>query len=398
MASSGLNADAAIYPGVTAMTLYHADCRDILPTLGVESIDAVITDPPYHLQSIHKRFAAKGPDETSERYAAGAYGRHAKGFMGKQWDGGDIARDPELWRLVFDVLKPGAHLAVFGGTRTFARMFCAIEDAGFECRDTLSWNYCSGFPKSHNLHGEWEGWGTALKPAWEPIGLFRKPLIGTVAANVMAHGTGAINVDVTRIPFVGEADEQETKGKNRHADFGSGPMTNRIFGEYKADRENYDPPGRWPANVLHDGSDEVEAAFAAFGDRSIGHTPAARGPGGIGTNGHKGQVGLEERFGPTGSASRFFLSAKADADDRVESKHPTVKPVALIRWLVRLITPPGGTVLDPFAGTGTTGVACLREGCKAVLIEREAEYHRDITRRLARFQGLDNPLFGAVAD
>jgi DNA modification methylase len=193
----------------------------------------------------------------------------------------------------------------------------------------------------------WEGWGTALKPAWEPIVLGRKQLAGTVAENVLEHGPGALNIDGCRIAFAQGGDEAESKAKNRHADFASGPRSNSVFGEDHRDRGaggNYDPVGRWPANISHDGSDEVLSTF--------------------------------------GEASRFFYSAKADADDRIGSKHPTVKPVDLMRWLCRLVTPPGGTVLDAFAGTGTTGEAAFREGFSAILIEREPQFQADIARRM----------------
>jgi hypothetical protein len=337
-------------------------------------------------------------------------------------------------------LKPGGHLVAFSGTRTYHNMASAIEQAGFEIRDQLAWVYGSGFPKSHDvskgidkaagavrtertgikpghenfvgrdnvkslresgvLSGEggytrpwmhdpekveaahhtfapatdaareWQGWGTALKPSWEPICLARKPLIGTVAANVLEHGTGAINVDGCR---VGEREEQQVTGAKK---------TSNTYGAIDVPGGKILPPGRWPANIIHDGSDEVVGAFPSV-DGAVGMTQH-----GSGTN---SVYGTFERNAlsvggngtrDSGSAARFFYSAKADDYDRVGSRHPTVKPVDLMQWLVRLVTPKGGLVLDPFAGTGTTGEAAYREGMSAILIEREEEYQDDIRRRM----------------
>ncbi len=278
------------------------------------------------------------------------------------------------------MLKPGGHVIAFGGTRTYHRLACAIEDAGFEIRDLIAWMYGSGFPKSHNQAGDWTGWGTALKPAIEPIVFARKPLVGTVAANLAQHGVGALNIAACRVGS--EARE------NGVASATSMQRASRVEAGYRHDdgRGPGAPAsavvGRWPANVLHDGSDEVEAAFAAFGERESR-------PGKTKIRGESRHCyGKATRAdGPshndTGSAARFFYSAKADADDRIGSKHPTVKPVDLMRWIVRLVTPPGGTVLDPFAGTGTTGEAAYREGFSTILVEREEEYRTDIARRMA---------------
>jgi site-specific DNA-methyltransferase (adenine-specific) len=332
----------------------EGDCLDVLRTL--RGLDAVVTDPPYGLA-----------------------------FMGRAWDGG-VAFQPETWRLVFDAMKPGAHLAAFSGTRTSHRMVCAIEDAGFEIRDSVLWLHGQGFPK--NKH--------ALKPAHEPITLARKPLIGTVAANVLAHGTGGMNIEACRVGFASEADR---------AGAATGQGTNdAIYGGGKGLRpaelgtQPFTPhdAGRWPANVAHDGSDEVMAAFAAFGERKSCNAPSSARPEGAILGGRRSQGAIYP--GDTGTAARFYYCAKASAADRCGSKHPTIKPVALIRWLVRLITPPGGTVLDPFAGSGTTGEAAQLEGMNAVLIEREAEYAADIRRRVSRWTGQDAPLFAEVAD
>jgi site-specific DNA-methyltransferase (adenine-specific) len=363
-------------------TLYHADMRDAVPLL--TGIDAVVTDPPYHLTSIVKRFGAANAAPAKDR--DGLYARASKGFMGKQWDGGDVAFRPETWRLVYAALKPGAHLIAFSGTRTYHRMACAIEDAGFEIRDQIGWLYGSGFPKSHNAGN---GWGTALKPAWEPIVLARKPLIGTVAENVLQHGTGAINVDACRV--AGEP----THGSDR-ASPANGTIGRFVDSPSRGVPNAVSSIGRWPANVIHDGSEEVLAAFPdnlKSGTGSIkkesdkGYRPNAYGaesrPAGT----------LMVEYGDSGSAARFFYSAKADAGDRLGSKHPTVKPIDLMAYLCRLITPPGGTVLDPFAGSGTTGMAAIREGFKPVLIEREAEYFDDACNRIRHIDGSDTPLF-----
>jgi len=619
-------------------TLYCADMLAVLPTLAADSIDGCVTDPPYHLTSIVKRFGAEGaaPAKVKE---TGAYARASAGFMGKKWDGGDIAFRPETWAEVYRVLKPGAHVLAFGGDRTFHRLVTAIEDAGFEIRGTLLYLFGSGFPKSHNIgkkldatnqrcscpadlrsvrqgmdaahpvssraeqdlfqgmrggsgepgndgnaaghsfsalrdvrhlgaspaipsaargsdvlqqfmpvedvrrpaeavrgqhegantagavwtgqsgvegrgdaqasegelyrrplcesarlgaadgpqgrvhngapsrNGEhvrlpadpagvreprgpqsseqpseqsdavsdergsqaWGGWqvcgrcskpiipegiGTALKPAAEFICLARKPLSGkTIAANVLMHGTGAINVDGCRVFGAEEAQQrqgepsQETRyteegGTNFAAQPGRrykvrrmkpGATLERTGGNWRPDDgpmyEGELKPGRWPANVIHDGSDEVVEAFPeAPGQMAAVRPDSGKGQKTDNIYGAFGANSNHELRNDSGSAARFFYTAKADAADRLGSKHPTVKPVDLMRWLVRLICPPGGTILDPFAGTGTTGMACLAEGFKAVLIEREAEYFADIINRMKHVHGTDTPLFDPAAD
>lgn len=316
------------------VTLHAGDCRDAVRELADASIDAAVMDPPYALVSIGKRFGKAGA-APAKQGTDGLYARASAGFMGQQWDTGETAFAVEFWAEVLRVLKPGGHLVAFSGTRTYHRMAVAIEDAGFEIRDQLGWAYGSGFPKSHSLQaiGRSE-LGTALKPAWEPIVLGRKPPAGTVAENVLAHGVGALNIGSCRIGG----------GVARHMPGDRGRPASQSIGSF-AGRDSYvTSDGRWPANILHDGSDEVGAVL--------------------------------------GAASRFFYSAKADADDRIGSKHPTVKPVDLMRWLCRLVTPPGGTILDAFAGTGTTGEAAFREGFSAILFEREAEFQADIARRM----------------
>ncbi len=374
--------------------LHHADCLEAMKTLPDNSIDACVTDPPYGLE-----------------------------FMGKGWDKG--VPPVAVWEQVIRVLKPGGHLVSFAGTRTYHRMVCAIEDAGFEIRDQLAWMYGTGFPKSHNIAlaidkeakaighlaksfnikgggdradefasngrdfsikhtpatpeaAEWQGWGTALKPAFEPIVLARKPLSEkTVAANVLRWGTGAINVDGCR---VGTGDDKSSGGNTGQdkvaGGLHGGGVTRSVATDYSV--------GRWPANVVHDGSDEVVAAFPSqAGGGKATRGGSSDGKGIYGKSFPRGD-GREVGFGDSGSAARFFYSAKASKADRAGSKHPTVKPVALMQWLCRLITPPGGIVLDPFAGTGTTGAAAIAEGFLAVLCEREAEYVEDIKARFAK--------------
>lgn len=380
------------------VTLLHGDCREVRATMPAESVDSVVTDPPYHLTSMVQRLSRTNTGDVDKNFTKKAPGQGrnpheamARGFMGKQWDGGDIAFRPELWADVLRVLKPGAHLAAFGGTRTFHRMMCAIEDAGFEIRDTLMWVYGSGFPKSHNLPG---GLGTALKPAWEPIVLARKPLVGTVAANVAAHGTGALNIDGCRVPGAPEATRFDP-AKHSHDGW-------RMDATGAECAERASPLGRWPANLAHDGSDEVLEAFAAFGERASS-AGAVKRQSACDTGGNKGAAyGAESRpsgtpmigYGDTGTAARFFFSAKASKAERGEGNtHPTVKPLALMQWLCRLVTPPGGTVLDPFSGSGSTLIAAAREGFDCIGIEREAEYIEIARRQIAG----DAPLFSEVA-
>lgn len=409
--------------------IIHADSRGALQAIAPDSIDACVTDPPYALVSIAKRFGADGAKPAKSDGDSGVYARASAGFMGQKWDTGETAFSPAFWAQVLRVLKPGAHLVAFGGTRTFHRLVCSIEDAGFEIRDQLAWVFGSGFPKSHDvskaidkaagadgnygapksqahagwidrgaLRGDageqgwrrpwmddatsvdraarqylpatpeaarWQGWGTALKPAYEPIVLARKPLIGTVAANVLQHGTGAINIDACRVGTEGGTATQhrERQSKTVHA-FGDG------LGARGGKIERVENLGRFPANLIHDGSPEVLAGFPGNGG------------------------GLDD----SRSAARFFYSAKADSADRLGSKHPTVKPVNLMAWLLRLVTPPGGVVLDPFAGSGATGMACMREGFDAILIEREAAFVADIRRRIDHVRGEDSPLFAGLPE
>ena len=348
------------------VTLYPGDCRTVLAGLPECSVDSVVCDPPYHLTSIVKRFGGENaaPAKVGK---TGAYARASAGFMGKQWDGGDVAFQVETWAAVFRILKPGSHLIAFSGTRTYHRMVCAIEDAGFEIRDQLAWIYGSGFPKSHN----------ALKPAHEPVVLARKPLIGTVADNVLSFGTGALNIDGCRIESGTDYhDLSVTQGGKAAQGFNVGGT-----GSGKRNGVFSPATGRWPANLVHDGSPEVLAAFPASDGGGDIHRRSAPKTSGV----YGAFAGNDDRwagYGDEGSAARFFYTAKADADDRLGSKHPTVKPLDLMQWLARLVTPRNGVCLDPFAGTGTTGEAAWREGMRAILIEREPEYIADIERRM----------------
>lgn len=382
------------------VTLHCGDSRDVVRGLEDNSVDSLVGDPPYALVSIVKRFANSPRSERTEN-TDNPYGRTGRGFMGQRWDTGETAFSADFWAECLRVLKPGGHLIMSSGTRTYHRLAVAVEDAGFEIRDMLSWLYGSGFPKSHDvskglgrmlagpsLREEWEGWGTALKPACEPCVFARKPLSeDTVAANVLRWGTGAINIDGCRIGTTDELQAGAAKLWSHYRD-GEASAERRYQHEgstnfaLKPGPRGGSPDGRWPANVAHDGSDEVIAAFPA----KAGAFAPVRGtePSNAVTN----VYGARERtatvhHGDSGSAARFFYTAKADADDRIGSKHPTVKPVDLMQWLCRLVTPKGGTVLDPFAGTGTTGEAAFREGLNAILIEREPEYQTDIRRRMA---------------
>jgi site-specific DNA-methyltransferase (adenine-specific) len=348
-------------------------------------VHSVVCDPPYHLHSIVKRFGAAS--SAAAKDTDGLFKRASAGFMGRTWDGGDIAWNTEMWRQCYDLMLPGAYIVAFASSRTFGRMSVAIEDAGFITHPMIGWIFGSGFPKATRLKLKgMEGYrygGQALKPALEPIYVGQKPMEGTGAENWLKHGCGALNIDGCRV------DADEVTGWGGKA-AGGGTWDDSNSGICK-DGEARPVIGRWPANLVHDGSDDVLAAFP----QSDGHAGLVDGQSSdrnVYSNGVGPRPRMEPRNDP-GSAARFFYAAKADTDDRCDSKHPTIKPVSLIRWLARLVTPPGGTILDPFAGSGTLGVAALREGFDAILIEREAEYVRDIRRRLDRIKGLDTPLF-----
>lgn len=352
--------------------LLVGDCVEQMRTLDAERVDAVITDPPYGLT-----------------------------FMGKDWDNYGTPLGFQQWTAqwaaeAYRVLKPGGYLLAFGGTRTYHRLAAGVEDAGFEIRDCLLWLYGSGFPKSLNLKGEWEGWGTALKPAVEPIVMARKPLIGTVAENVQRYGTGAININATRVGT-----------EERFNNPGGISTANGVYGIRFGNIEGNTVNGRWPANVLLD-----EEAAAMLGEQSGESVSQAAmmqaGPESEGWGLHTRQPGVRGH-NDSGGASRFFYVAKAARGERNfgldgfntevagtgalrdggrESKprantHPTVKPVALMAYLIRMVARKGSVILDPFMGSGTTAVAAIQEGVAWIGCEREAEYVKIIEGRTA---------------
>ncbi len=365
--------------------IFHGDSREVLRGLPSNSIDGSVTDAPYALVSIGKRFGSQTAAPVRGEGASGVYKRASAGFMGESWDTGETAHDPEFWAEVWRVLKPGAFLVAAAGTRTYHRLAVAIEDAGFEIRDMITWLYGTGFPKSHNHDIGGEMHGTALKPACEPWVLARKPLAGTVAENVRLYGTGLLNIDGCRIGAA--AGDEPLKW--------STPRGGIWSTDAQAQAQAQDK-GRWPANVVHDGSPEVVAAFP-MSDGQRGHlTPTGRARPSRVAYGDMGPPVAHAARGDTGSAARFFYSAKASKADRCGSLHPTVKPIALMRWLCRLVVPPGGVVLDPFAGSGSTGAAAWREGFGAVLIEREARWVDDIRRRMAFERAMIAPTPRAV--
>lgn len=356
--------------------LQHGDCRTLMAAMEGCSVDAIVTDPPYEL-----------------------------GFMGRSWDQTGVANDVATWSAAWAVLKPGGWLVAFSGSRTYHRMACAIEDAGFEIRDQIMWIYGSGFPKGGNRDGK----GTCLKPAHEPIVLARKPLIGSVAQNEAAFGTGAMNIDACR---VNPGEMTKTGGRSRRGN---------VYSDYEADGPFIaHDRGRWPANVVHDGSDEVVEAFpTAPGQQGDlrNHGNSRQSANGI-FGGMRPALDHPAR-GDSGSAARFFYCAKASKADRDEgldafqpqafvqyqtgngesgaasslsegretqyrNTHPTVKPTALMRWLVRLVTPEGGLVLDPFTGSGSTGKAAMLEGRRFIGCELTDSYLPIARARIAQ--------------
>jgi site-specific DNA-methyltransferase (adenine-specific) len=410
--------------------------RDHLVELAAEGlqVDSVVTDPPYHLTDAGRgaHAASASPSTPHGRARVGE-----RGFMGTNWDGGDIAFRPETWALVAGVMKPGAFLLAFGGTRTHHRVMCAIEDAGFELRDVIGWLYGSGFPKSKNLRDR--GMGTGLKPAWEPIIVARKRFPGSMSDNVALHGTGALHIDACRISTyddlrVGNAgtfdamhahEKRERKGEasaeRRYADRGA---TNIAA---KPGPRGGDVKGRWPANIIHDGSDEV---LATFPDEAGAAAPVHR----RNADKFRGTYGafagdVDEQGstfqGDSGSAARFFYCAKASRADRneglsgfvespllwssgaqspgtfqsantnraSENSHPTVKPTTLMRYLCKLVTPPRGLILDCFMGSGSTGKAAALEGFDFIGIEGE---QRHVDCAAARIRHAEGPLFSEL--
>lgn len=378
------------------MLTLHGDSLELLKELPDNSVDSIVTDPPYGLS-----------------------------FMGKKWDY-DVPTT-ELWAEALRVLKPGGHLLAFFGTRTYHRGVVRIEDAGFEIRDQVMWIYGSGFPKSldvskaidkaagaerekvprirlgdskqyettqkgwKNLSDndvqsspdavteaakQWQGWGTALKPANEPIVVARKPLEGTVAHNVQKYGTGGLKIDASRIAI-------DPKDKNLRPNGSSSKGNQDIYGKgvgaVSWENTMDVSKGRWPANILFDEEaaavlDEQSGQLSKQGSRKLKDKPSETFGGGSKDS---------TFYGDSGGASRFFYVAKASKRERGDgNSHPTVKPIKLMEYLVTMVTPPGGIVLDPFMGSGTTGVACQNKGFEFIGIEREAEYVEIAEKRI----------------
>ena len=483
--------------------LMKGDCLKQLKKLKDNSVDSVVTDPPYHLTSIVKRFGKE--DSAKAQYGTdGAFQRASKGFMGKEWDGGDIAFRPDVWEECYRVLKPGGHLLAFSHSRTYHRMGVAVEDAGFEIRDQIMWVYGSGFPKSHNIgkavdklqgnerevigtkkgqgnipndrgnwglkpntdvivdkgNSEWEGWGTALKPAHEPIVMARKPFKGSIAQNVLEWGTGGINIDDCRVGT--EKVSTHSNGKGNTGDKG-------IYGTYANQQGSEEREGRFPANIIFD--EEAGKILDEQSGNKTGQRGVVKGtePSHSKKNAIYGDYSMvdgkyAEPIDDLGGASRFFYCPKAQKKDRNEGMpeevptftgrprredgsviykethpeewakamegkprkektslaaaeekinqrpvgvaftkeenmfnqkgrmniHPTVKPTDLMTYLVRLVTPKGGTVLDPFMGSGSTGKAAIREGMDFIGIEREDEYMEIAKTRIEHEKGKHN--------
>lgn len=417
-------------------TVIQGDCIENLKEIPENSVDSIVTDPPYEL-----------------------------GFMGKSWDNTGIANDKNMWAECLRVLKPGGHLLAFSGTRTYHRMASAIEDAGFEVRDMIEWVYGSGFPKSRNIgldvdkrngvtknrgkafvvagqsgqrdkdtggdlvpgsntmgayiaQNEWSGWGTALKPAHEPICMARKPLAEkTVAENVLKYGTGGINIDDSRVEADIKNDPNYRPNASQHKGHGS---SFSIQGDGQRSKEDlpdegfHNSLGRFPANLIHDNSEEVRECFPDTKSQQRTGKRSGKETGIMGA--FAGQDEVTMGHTDSGNASRFFKSiiyqAKASKSERNKgceelkqqitndgreksidnpflrgetprhNNHPTVKPVALMEYLIKMVTPKGGVVLDPFAGSGTTGVACINTNRNYILIEKEPEYIDIINKRI----------------
>lgn len=355
--------------------LYEGDSREVLKGFADNSLDSVVCDPPYALVSVIQRFG--GDNAAPAKFGTdGLYARASAGFMGQKWDTGETAFAETFWREVLRVLKPGGHVVAFGGTRTYHHLAMAVELAGFDIRDQLAWVYGTGFPKNHP---QVDGQGTALKPAWEPIVLAQKPFKGSIAANIAEWGTGGLQIDGCRVPFDGAAPRGSGNSK-------TGTST---FGDFTGNGGNTTPEaGRFPANLLHDGSPEVLEHFPITAGQKSALQGSGKSKSGEVYAAPLGDVLDFEKRGDTGSAARFFYSAKASKADREEgcehlpipegksrrNFHPTVKPTEVMRWLVRLVTPPGGVVLDPFMGSGSTGKAALMEGRQFIGIDAQPEF------------------------
>lgn len=429
------------------MRVFHGECLSVLRTLPEDSIDSIVTDPPYGLAEIRTADLVEVITAWTSGDREHIPTRLRAGFMGRAWD--RFVPPPAVWDECLRVLRPGGHLLAFAGSRTVDLMGLSVRLAGFDIRDGLSWIHGEGFPKSLDVgkaidtaagavrepsgaatsltceyvrrgetrpgHGDagrsqsgetrhalptapataagakWEGWGTALKPAQEPIVLARKPLAGTVAANVSTHGTGALNVAGCR---VGTAERVNPAAANKA---GGAALQMSVMGMPT------DAAGRWPANVVLSHAEsctdaactrgcpvtevDVQGGYSVTKRAVFNRTPKEAGVFGA----YAGTPGVIAGHDDAGGASRFFpvfrYQSKASDRERVRVDgvaHPTVKPLSLMQWLVRLVTPPGGTVLDPFAGSGTTGEACVMEWMESVLIEREDTYIPIIAERMAR--------------
>ena len=355
-------------------TLLLGRCENKLKELQDNSIDSIITDPPYGLA-----------------------------FMGKTWDY-DVP-SVEVWKECLRVLKPGGHLLSFSSARTYHRMVVNVEDAGFEIRDQLMWVYGSGFPKSHNLG---DGWGTALKPAHEPIVLARKPFKGTVKANKAEHGTGGLNIDASRVPLNGEQRTTPIHSEDAKDD-------TTLFGLHPTIQHHREPTteGRFPANFIHDGTQEVLDLFPDTKGGTWNTTDGARP---FNNNGKETNYKTSKSDSSVGSAARFFYCPKTSKKERdagcedlpitrpdtrtstgmgtFEEKgvqpgrnnHPTVKPIALMSYLIGLVTPPGGVVLDPFVGSGSTGCAAVQDGFNFIGIEMNEDYLNIANKRITYYE------------
>jgi site-specific DNA-methyltransferase (adenine-specific) len=415
--------------------LHLGDCLEVLRGLPANSIDSVVTDPPYGIRFMGKSWdgqdiedrAAYRASMPSHANACGPNGGHRSIAA----EAGKYDLTPAGMRAFqaftlewatecLRVLKPGGHLLSFAAARTYHHMAVGIEMAGFEIRDQIMWVFGSGFPKSHNLKGDRVGWGTALKPAHEPICMARKPFPGTVAANVDQHGTGAINIDACRVTPTGERlGGGDELGKVSKPEGWVRPWMNdpdHVAAHAEKVSSNVDKVtqlGRWPANLIHDGSDEVRAAFPeAAGQQGdlAAHGSCRQSPNGI-FGGMRPAMDHAARVEDDVSAARFFYCAKTSRADRHEglndpgpqfkqgttlrkvqvtdtkgNNHPTVKPTDLMAYLLRLVTPPGGTALDPFMGSGSTGKAAMLEAFHFVGIEQDPEYFAIASARTAHAQ------------
>lgn len=432
--------------------LHLGDCLEVLRGLPANSIDSVVTDPPYGIRFMGKSWDGQDIEDRAAYRAsmpshAGACGPNG-GHRSIAAEAGKYDLTPAGMRAfqtftlewateALRVLKPGGHLLSFAAARTYHHMAVGIEMAGFEIRDQIMWVFGSGFPKSHNLKGERTGWGTALKPAHEPICMARKPFPGTVAANVAAHGTGAINIDACRVTPTGERlGGGDENGKVSKPEGWARPWMNNPDhvaahgAKVTANVAKATQLGRWPANLIHDGSDVVLAMFPdapgqladastsdtqRAGQNTYGAMKRGRGNESSADSDNQGVVGFNmkpgERRLDTGSAARFYYCAKTSRADRHEglidpgpqfkqgttlrkvettetkgNNHPTVKPTELMAYLLRLVTPPGGKSLDPFLGSGSTGKAAVLEGFDFVGIERDAAYMAIARARIAYAQ------------